>query len=394
MAVTDHPAYDYVVVGSGAGGGTVAARLAEAGMRVFLIEAGGDPRALQGGDPLYPLAKSPAGRLRRPRLPRLRHGKRGDGLGVLRAPLRGRCAAAADPKYRREYEGAPVDGVLYPRAGALGGCTTHNAMVIVYPHKRRLGPHRRADGRRVLARDRRCAAISSGSRIAAITGSTASSPARPQPPRHGWKRVAAGREGHPRSALGDVDMQHGLERSALRASRKRAIRSISSLGWSRGWPTRTTGAWSRMPSGCATCRWPPASTRARHARAGAGGAQKRDRIGCKIELDALATRVMFDDHKRAIGVEYLKGERLYRAHPAAEPPPAARAPAHAAREVILAGGAFNTPQLLMLSGVGPRGEVEPPRHPAAGRFAGRGQEPPGPLRGRRRQPDGLADGTC
>jgi choline dehydrogenase-like flavoprotein len=33
---------DYVIVGSGAGGGTLAARLAEAGMRVVLLEAGSD----------------------------------------------------------------------------------------------------------------------------------------------------------------------------------------------------------------------------------------------------------------------------------------------------------------------------------------------------------------
>jgi choline dehydrogenase-like flavoprotein len=71
-----------------------------------------------------------------------------------------------------------------------------------------------------------------------------------------------------------------------------------------------------------------------------------------IELDALAARVIIDDHGRASGVEYLKGERLYRA---AANPSAAQGElrqAHAIQEVILAGGAFNTPQLLMLSGVG------------------------------------------
>jgi choline dehydrogenase-like flavoprotein len=44
-------ASEYVVVGSGAGGGTVPARLAEAGHTVSVMEAGGDPRMLQGGDP-------------------------------------------------------------------------------------------------------------------------------------------------------------------------------------------------------------------------------------------------------------------------------------------------------------------------------------------------------
>src|SRR6516165_3006673 len=47
---------EYIVVGSGAGGGTVASRLALAGRSVLLLEAGGDPRKLKGGDPIQPEA--------------------------------------------------------------------------------------------------------------------------------------------------------------------------------------------------------------------------------------------------------------------------------------------------------------------------------------------------
>ncbi|MBB3953731.1 NAD(P)-binding protein [Novosphingobium sediminicola] len=36
--------FDYIVVGSGAGGGTLAARLAEGGARVLVLEAGSDPK--------------------------------------------------------------------------------------------------------------------------------------------------------------------------------------------------------------------------------------------------------------------------------------------------------------------------------------------------------------
>ena len=38
---------EYVVVGSGAGGGTLAARLAEEGRTVVLLEAGSDSRACE-----------------------------------------------------------------------------------------------------------------------------------------------------------------------------------------------------------------------------------------------------------------------------------------------------------------------------------------------------------
>jgi choline dehydrogenase len=52
-----------------------------------------------------------------------------------------------------------------------------------------------------------------------------------------------------------------------------------------------------------------------------------------------ATRRVIVEHGRATGVEYVReGETQV---------------AHAAREVILSGGAYNSPQLLMLSGIGP-----------------------------------------
>ena len=57
-----------------------------------------------------------------------------------------------------------------------------------------------------------------------------------------------------------------------------------------------------------------------------------------LKTKALAARVVFDG-TRAVGVDYLRRGRLIRAR--------------AEREVILAGGAFNSPHLLMLSGVGP-----------------------------------------
>ncbi|MEQ1910523.1 MAG: GMC oxidoreductase, partial [Vicinamibacterales bacterium] len=78
----------------------------------------------------------------------------------------------------------------------------------------------------------------------------------------------------------------------------------------------------------------------------------------KVQLNALATQVLFDASDRAIGVEYLSGEQLYGAHPNPNTEPGVRRRVFAAREVILAGGAFNTPQLLMLSGIGPKAALE------------------------------------
>ncbi|HEY3891110.1 MAG TPA: GMC family oxidoreductase N-terminal domain-containing protein, partial [Bradyrhizobium sp.] len=61
------------------------------------------------------------------------------------------------------------------------------------------------------------------------------------------------------------------------------------------------------------------------------------RSNLRVETGAQATRILFEG-KRAVGVEYRQGKETRQIH--------------ARREVILSSGAFQTPQLLMLSGVG------------------------------------------
>ena len=66
--------------------------------------------------------------------------------------------------------------------------------------------------------------------------------------------------------------------------------------------------------------------------------EARRRPNLAVAPNALATRILFDG-RRAIGVEYRQGDAI-------------RA-AYAGGEVIVSGGAFNSPQLLQLSGLGP-----------------------------------------
>ncbi|WP_147652526.1 GMC family oxidoreductase [Vulcaniibacterium gelatinicum] len=71
-------------------------------------------------------------------------------------------------------------------------------------------------------------------------------------------------------------------------------------------------------------------------------APARARPNLTVHTGALATGLVIE-HGRATGVRYL-----HRGRPAQ---------AHAAREVLLCGGAINSPQLLMLSGIGPADEL-------------------------------------
>ncbi len=67
------------------------------------------------------------------------------------------------------------------------------------------------------------------------------------------------------------------------------------------------------------------------------------RANLQVQLHALTTRVLIEGGN-AVGVEYLHNGHVETAR--------------AQREVILCGGTYNTPQLLMLSGVGPGAELK------------------------------------
>lgn len=351
---------EYVVVGSGAGGGTLAARLAEEGRRVVLLEAGGDPRLLQGADAADPMGN---------RLPEDYDVPCFHAMSTENAAMKwdffvrhyaSQEQQQRDPKYRAEWDGKPVNGVLYPRAGTLGGCTAHNAMVLIYPHNADW------DGIAEITGDPSWGAEPMRSYFEKLENCRHRLPVYRwlskrgiNLTRHGFNGWLQTEKAIPRSALEDKELMDVLLDSfkvAFRASAALIDRDVWTLQGQAD-----PNDWRLVRDNATGVCYTPLTTRG-HQRMGTRErvlevAQKHpDRL--KIVLNALATRVLFDGNNRAAGVEYLQGERLYRAAAKPNPESGERREVRASREVILSGGAFNTPQLLMLSGIGPRQELE------------------------------------
>jgi choline dehydrogenase len=347
---------EFVVVGSGPGGGTVAARLVEKGFRVLVLEAGGDPRKLTGANPVSIGANA---------LPEDYDVPGFHALSTENEALRWdffvrHYADAAqqkkDPKYIETYNGKRVDGIYYPRAATLGGCSAHNAMIFVAPHNSDWDqiaditndPSWRAENMwKYFQRLENCHYRPLERFLHAIGLN---------PSRHGWSGWLSIERAIPLAAIFDRD----LRKLFLRSSRK----ALELLGHIVGAETRwldesDPNDWRVVNDSAPGVRATPLTTKD-HARMGSRErlleVQQRHPDRLKIELNALATRVLFDAQKRAIGVEYLEGAHLYRADPRASGS-GVKKEVKASREVILAGGAFNTPQLLMLSGVGDPAEL-------------------------------------
>ena len=350
---------EYVVVGSGAGGGTVAARLAEAGRRVTLLEAGGDPRKLSGGDTFSPGANRLPEDYDVPAFHAFASENDAMKWDFFVRHFSDPSLQRRDPKYCETSVDKAAGGVLYPRAGTLGGCTAHNAMILVYPHNE------------------------DWDHIAQLTGDSSWSSPKMRSyfellenchhrtvhrwlswigvnlTRHGWKGWLHTEKSIPMDSLRDRQLADTIVISAMEAFLEDG-RQKERARWA------LEGAfdpndWRLVNQNAVVTRYLPLTTHG-HRRFGARervldvARRYPDRL--KIVTNALASRVILDAKNRAVGVEYLEGERLYRAH--ARPSDAAgeRRTIHALREVILAGGAFNSPQLLMLSGIGPRETLE------------------------------------
>jgi choline dehydrogenase len=345
--------YEYIVVGSGAGGGTVAARLAEEGRRVILLEAGGDPRTLSGGD-----AIDPDNRLPDDYDVPVFHALSSENV-AMKWDFFVRHYANEDLQRRDCKYISEKRGVLYPRAGTLGGCTAHNAQILVCPHNADWDDLEKLTGdsswssanmRRYFERLENChhQPLYRWLRMIGI-----------DPTKHGWNGWLRTEKAIPKSALGDKDLDVWLLESAHKAFREigHPVQEITSIFESAGDPND----WRRVPNnGVGICYTP--LTTSNHQRMAT-----RERLletaeqhpeFLKIETNALATQVLFDENNRAIGVEYFKGEGLYRASGRLSGDKGERREVRASREVILAGGAFNTPQLLMLSGIGPQDDLQ------------------------------------
>jgi choline dehydrogenase len=351
---------DYIIIGSGAGGGPLAANLARAGYRVLLIEAGGD--LIDTDDKGRLLYSVPAF-----------HGL------CTEEP---RCSwdyfvhHYADPDRERldsKYD-CKGQGIWYPRVGALGGCTVHNAMITVTPQAIDWDTIAHLTGDwswgadnmyKYFARLENCRYTPRPwtlryfvnrlvtSALGLLTGSKTwmmwSSG-------HGFEGWLSTERPSPKLVVGDWQIIRILVNSIWICLRLglvwfRALRGFFDANDIRNSEDGPEGLVLTTLSTSGGKRQGPREYLIRTLR------QQPDNL--RILLNTLATKIIFDG-KRAVGVEVLRGEAgeaLYEASPNYQPGRGKPQQFTVCREVVLCAGAFNSPQLLMLSGIGPRDEL-------------------------------------
>lgn len=347
--------YEYVVVGSGAGGGPLAANLARKGHRVLLLEAGDDQGSnLNQQVPAFHFMSTEDEKMRWDYF--VKHYAdeelaRKDSKMTWETPT-GTLYIGLNPP-----TGSKPKGILYPRAGTLGGCTAHNAMITVYPHQ------------------------SDWSNIAELTGDMSWDPANMRQyferlerckylpndtPGHGISGWLGTDRADLSLALGDFKIL-----SIIGAAATAMGNSILS-GVSQKVPQLLKLLLRDMnsvhPRGDMTegiYQIPLATANAKRSGTRDFLVDTAKEYPLEIRTGCLATRVLFAENSgtqaspKAIGIEFLEGDSLYKADPrSASSATGTKRRVFVSREVILAAGAFNTPQLLKLSGIGPKDELQ------------------------------------
>lgn len=360
--MTEEEEFDFIVVGSGAGGGPLAANLAEAGMRVLLLEAG-----LQTENDDY---RVPAFHARASEDPDLswryfvQHYADGQ-------------QARRDAKYvelGHDPDHPDREGIFYPRAGTLGGCTAHHVLITLYPHNSDFDGIAESTGdeswssevmRSYFQRLERFRppALLGGSPLGTLLAPLGVDLDRKSNRgRHGfdgWLPITFADPGLVvrDSQLLEVILAAAEESLADFLQRPLGpLERLASLVDPNDWRVAT----SRLEGLFLV----PMSTTENGRRAGARErvleAQRNAPDHLVLRTGALVTRVVLDEERTARGVEYVDRPHSYSADPRRTPdgplPPVRRV--RAKHEVILSAGTFNTPQLLMLSGIGPRAELE------------------------------------
>ncbi|HEV7599844.1 MAG TPA: GMC family oxidoreductase [Bradyrhizobium sp.] len=351
--------YDFIVVGSGAGGGPVAANLARAGFTVALIEAGGADTTASYEVPAFFAEASENSALRWDYV-----------VHHYDDPAQERKDSKA-----REINGE--FGVWYPRSGSLGGCTAHHALITICAHTSDWDDiaeltgddsWRAASMHRYFERLERCNYV------------RPSNFSRPHPGRHGFQGWLTTTIARPKLITHDwkiLKIVWATLLTTLEGKVGASLRYFFSQWWKfPGGPIDFLASFFDPNDMRVACFgregifYVPFSTEAGR-RVGV-----RDLLNVTkqdfpdklaIYTNTLVTRVLFDettldakDGPKAIGVELMEGLHLYRADPKSDPAdiPPPREKLRARREVIVAGGAFNSPQLLMLSGIGPSEELK------------------------------------
>ncbi len=322
--------FEFIIIGSGAGGGPLAANLARNNHRVLLLEAGDD----QGGNTNYQV---PAYHGFSTEDPAMRWDYFVDHYGDD-------AQANRDSKMVHDANGEPI-GILYPRAGTLGGCTAHNALISIVPHE------------------------SDWNRMAEITGDASWSADRMAPYADRVFRWLGNEKADPNLALFDFKLQKVVSAGVFAFVDATGQGSLSQLFSDLGQLRALLGTDINEvgPGTEGVYPFPLAMKDGkRHAVREYLRETQQAGFPLTIQTGAFVTNLVYADEPsadgkpRVVGVDFVGGEHLYRADPNAPRTgePGATQRILASRDVIVAAGAFNTPQILKLSGIGPKAELQ------------------------------------